>query len=164
MAASRSSGVLPETYRLAATVPGAAGWWLRSAIVDGRDLLDTMVEVTGDITNAVLTFSDQRASLSGRLVTTAGPPAAPYFIVVFPADRTLWMPLARRIMSTRADTMGAWALRDVPPGDYLVAALTDLAPDELSDPAFLEQLVPNALKVTVSDGENKMQDLRIGGL
>jgi hypothetical protein len=44
-----------------------------------------------------------------------------------------------------------------------VVALTDLGPDELADPAFLEQLVPSALKVTVSDGENKIQDLRIGG-
>ena len=66
-------------------------------------------------------------------------------------------------MSARADTSGAWILRDVPPGDYLVAALTDLAPEELADPTFLEQLLPNAVKVTVSDGENKTQDLRIGG-
>jgi hypothetical protein len=122
-----------------------------------------MVTVTGDITDAVLTFSDQRASLSGRLITNAGPPAAPYFIVVFPVDRTLWLPLARRIMSTRADTTGAWTLKDVPPGDYLVAALTDLVPEELADPAFLEQLLPNTLKVTINDGENKTQDLRIGG-
>ena len=157
------AGVLPETYRLTATLPGNAGWWLRSAMVDGRDLLDTMVEVTGDITDVVLTFSDQRASLGGRLVTSAGPPAAPYFIAVFPTDRTLWLPSARRILSTRADTTGRWLLRDLPPGDYLVVALTDLGPDELADPAFLEQLVPSALKVTVSDGENKIQDLRIGG-
>ena len=156
-------GVLPETYRLTASVPGAAGWWLRSAIVDGRDVLDTLVEVTGEITNAVLTFSDQHASLSGRLLTPAGPPAAPYFIVVFPADRSLWLPLARRIMTTRADTTGAWILRDVPPGDYFVAALTDLAPDEQWDPTFLVQLLPNSAKVTVNDGENKTQDLRIGG-
>lgn len=154
------NGVLPDTYRLAANVP--TGWWLKSAIVDGRDLLDTMIEVSGDIANVVLTFSDQRASLSGRLITNAGPPAAPYFILVFPTDRSLWMPLARRIMTTRADTTGAWILRDVPPGDYLVAALTDLAPDELWDPAFLEQLLPNSAKVTVNDGENKTQDLRIG--
>jgi hypothetical protein len=157
------SGVLPDTYRLTANVPGPAGWWLKSAIVNGRDLLDTLVEVTGDISDAVLTFSDQRASLGGRLITNAGPPAAPYFIVVFPTNRSLWLPLARRIMSTRADTSGAWILRDVPPGDYLVAALTDLSPEELADPSFLEQLLPNALKVTVADGENKTQDLRIGG-
>jgi hypothetical protein len=156
-------GVLPETYRLTATLPGNPGWWLRSATADGRDLLDTMVEVTGDISNAVLTFSDQKASLSGRLVTNAGPPAAPYFIVVFPTDRSLWLPLGRRILSTRADTKGAWILRDLPPGEYLVAALTDLAPDELADPTFLEQLLPHALKVIVNDGENKTQDLRIGG-
>ena len=156
------NAVLPETYRLFASLPGQPGWWLKSAIADGRDLLDTMVEVTGDITNAVLTFSDQRASLGGRLITNAGPPAAPYFIVAFPTNRALWLPLARRIMSTRADTSGAWILRDVPPGDYLVAALTDLSPEELADPTFLEQLLPNALKVTVVDGENKIQDLSVG--
>ena len=157
------SGVLPETYQWFASVPGAAGWWLRSAVVDGRDLLDTLVTPTGDITNAVLTFSDQRASLSGRLITNAGPPPAPYFIVLFPADRTLWLAGGRRILSTRADTIGAWTLKDVTPGDYLVAALTDVSPEELADAAFLEQVMPNAVKVTIGDGENKTQDLRIGG-
>lgn len=157
------SGVLPDLYRLSATSAGAPGWWLRSAVANGRDLLDTMVDVTGDITDAVLTFSDQRASLSGQLVTGGGPPAAPYFIVVFPADRSLWLPKARRILSTRADTSGRWVIKELPPGAYLMAALTDLAPEELADATFLEQLVPNALRVTVSDGENKVQDLRIGG-
>ena len=156
-------GLLPDTYRLIGTVPGGAGWWLRSAVANGRDLLDTLVEVTGDITDAVLTFSDERASLTGRLLTSGGPPPASYFIVVFPTDRALWRPKARRILSTRADTTGRWAIRDLPPGEYLVAALTDLAPDELSDPSLLEQLVSNAIKVTVNDGENKTQDLRIGG-
>lgn len=158
-----AGGLLPGTYRLATTLPAGSGWWLRSAIVNGRDLLDTMIEVTADISNAMLTFSDQRASLGGRLVTSGGPPAASYFIVVFPTDRTLWIPRARRIVSTRADTTGRWSFRDLPPGDYLVAALTDLAPDELSDPTLLEQLVSNAVKVTVNDGEDKTQDLRIGG-
>lgn len=156
-------GLLPDLYRLVASAPGGAGWWLRSAVVNGRDVLDTLVEVTGDITDAVLTFSDERASLAGRLLTSGGPPPASYFIVVFPADRTLWRPRGRRILSTRADTAGRWTIRDLPPGDYLVAALTDLAPDELSDASLLEQLVPNAVKVSVNDGENKTQDLRIGG-
>jgi hypothetical protein len=34
---------------------------------------------------------------------------------------------------------------------------------DLADPAFLEQLLAAAFKVTLADGEQKRQDLRVGG-
>ena len=45
----------------------------------------------------------------------------------------------------------------------LVAALTDLDPDDLLDPSVLETLAPSAVKVSLADGEQKSQDMRIGG-
>ena len=155
------NGIVPDTYSL--TVPGLpSGWWLRSAIVNGRDVLDYPLQITGNVTDAVLTCTDRQTTLSGRLVTGAGAAAAAYFVAVFPAERTLWRPGARRIQLVRADTDGTWMARNLPAGDYLIAALTDVDEADLLDTSFLEALAPAAVRVALADGEDKRQDLRIG--
>jgi hypothetical protein len=44
-----------------------------------------------------------------------------------------------------------------------MAAVTDLLPADLTDPSFLDQLVATSFTLTIADGENKTQDLRIAG-
>jgi hypothetical protein len=161
------AGILPGRYQVAATVPGApaSGWWLRSAISDGKDLLDSAFEFTGDGTgpkDVVLTFSDVHPRLAGTLASASGTPAPSYFVVVFPAARALWATPSRRTVFTRPATDGAFAFNDLPPGDYLIAALTDLDPATWQSPDVLEQLIPAAVPVTLGEGERRTQDLRIG--
>jgi len=158
-------GIMPDLYKLS-NLPPPAGWTARQFIVNGRDILDVPLDVAAgpNITGAVLTFSDRHTVLSGTLVTGAGQRAPAYFIAVFPADRALWRPRARRIQSVRAGTDGRWIVRDLPAGDYLVAALADLDPDDLVDPAFLDKLTSFAAKVSLREGDDKTLDLRIGGL
>jgi hypothetical protein len=45
----------------------------------------------------------------------------------------------------------------------LIATLTDLDPDDLLDRSILETLAPSAVKVSLGDGQQKTQDMRIGG-
>src|SRR6185436_718387 len=97
------------------------------------------------------------------LTTPANAVAPGYFIAAFPADRSLWRWQSRRIASARTGTDGRWILKDLPPGDYLIAALIDLDPDDLLDPSVLDTLAPSAVKVSLADGEQKTQDMRIGG-
>jgi hypothetical protein len=156
-------GVLPGTYQIGANLPGAKGRWLRSAMSAGRDLLDEPLEVTsgsGDIGGVVLTFTDRHTQLSGTLQTTAGTPATEYFIVIFTADRSLWRAGQRRLRTTRPATDGVFSIRDLPPGDYFVAALTDLDP-AWQTAAFLEPLIAASVKITIGDGASVRQDLRL---
>jgi hypothetical protein len=81
--------------------------------------------------------------------------------VAFPAARSAWYPRSPRLQAVRPSTNGAYSFRGLPPGDYLIAALTDVEPDEWHDASFLEQLVASAVKVTLAEGERKVQDLRI---
>jgi uncharacterized protein (DUF2141 family) len=158
------TGIIPESYRLSTTVPSASGWLLRSAVVNGWDVLDYPFEIgAANISGAVLTFTDRHTQLSGTLTTASSAVAPGYFIAVFPTDRTLWRWQSRRIQSARTGTDGRWILKDLPPGEYLIAALTDLDPEDLLDPAMLETLAPSAVKVTLADGEQKTQDMKIGG-
>ena len=159
------SGIVPGSYTIAAA-PIPAGWWLRSAIVNGKDVLDTPLDVGSsgeDVKGALLTFSDRNTILSGTLHAGATPESASYFIVVFPADRSLWHAPSRRIQSTRADTEGKFIVRDLPPGDYLIGALTDFDLDDLLESSFFEKLAAASATVTLGEGEQKTQDLRIGG-
>jgi carboxypeptidase family protein len=158
-------GVMSGSYRV--SILGAPSeWWLRSAVVGGRDVLDDALEVgrgsSTDIAGATLTLTDRHSELAGTLQTPAGSAAIEYFVVVLPANRELWVPQSRRIRSTRPASDGRFAFADLPAGDYLLAALTDLEPADLEDRAFLEQLVAAAVKVALGEGERKMQDLRIG--
>jgi hypothetical protein len=156
-------GLTPAVYVLGAQVPGGIGpngWWLRSAILDGRDLLDHPLRIEdSDLTNVVITFSDRHTEIAGTLETPDGQPAADYVVVAIPEDRALWSS-ARRVQSSRPATSGRFAFADLPPGEYVIAALTDL-PDGWRAPDFLGTIVPAGVRVLITEGERKTQNLRI---
>lgn len=156
-------GILPGSYTI--SVLGIGRWFVRSAMVDGRDAVDVPIEFANgvDITDAIVTLSDQSAELSGTLQTAAHTSGTEYFVVVFSTDPSVWRPGARRVRSTRPASDGRFVVSALPGGDYYIAALTDVTPDDLADATFLAQVAPNAVKVTLADGEKKTQDLRIAG-
>jgi uncharacterized protein (DUF2141 family) len=171
-------GVPPGHYVLrgnaAAGVNGARGgatsatvgnWTLKSSIVNGRDSLDFPFEVKpgNEVTNAVLSFVDRTQVLRGTLQDATGRPTADYTIIVFSADKTFWTPQSRRITSTRPGTDGTYSISNLPPGDYRIAAVVDVEQGEWFDPAFLAQLLSASTPVSLSEGDTKVQDLRLAG-
>jgi hypothetical protein len=157
-----AANIAPGTYRLAASLPPAAsGWSLRSAVSGGRDFLDAPLEFKPglSLTDVVLTFSDKHTELSGSLRTAGGQPASDYFVIVFPAASDLWLPGSRRVTSVRPASDGTFVVRSLPGGEYYIAALEDVEAADLADAHFLGQVVPAAVKVTLVDGERKIQDL-----
>ena len=158
-------GLAPDAYKLLCTVPAAAGsgWWLRSATVGERDVLDTSLELElgVDVSNLALTLTDRHSELSGMLQTPAGSPASEYFIVAMPADQPLRIPGSRRIVSTRPGTDGRFRFVDLPAGAYMLVALNDLGQDELQRADFLAEIAPAGVRVSIGQGERKTQDLQI---
>ena len=57
---------------------------------------------------------------------------------------------------------GSYVIHNLPAGEHFITALTDFAPGDTSDQAFLAEMVPAALRVTVTDGMRTMQSFRIG--
>jgi hypothetical protein len=156
-------GIGPGVYVLHVTVPAAAEdtWDLASAVAGTRDLLDAPIDVTaGDrFADAVITFSDRKTEISGTLTTADGRPAPEYVIIAIPAERERWQKDSRRLQLARPDTRGRFSVQGLPPGEYLLAALTDLDPDELNDRQFLEQVAVLGVRVTLAAGGHAVQDL-----
>jgi hypothetical protein len=158
-------GIGPGRFTFSTAMPAgdSGNWKLRSALTADRNLLDDTLDLGPgvDIRDVVVTFSDVRTEISGTLQSGAGEITTEYYIVALPTDRSLWRPKSRRILSTRPATNGLFVFADLPAGEYIIAALTDLDPIDLMDAAFLEQIAPTGAKVTVAEGEKKVQDLRI---
>jgi hypothetical protein len=161
------AGIPPGAFLFRLTGPGVgpAGWWMRSMITGDRDLLDRVIESRpgSPSMNVVVSMSDRHTELSGTLRTSTGQPGADVFVIAFSTDRTMWGPGARRVRAVRPDADGHFSMPDLPPGDYLLGAVTDIDPDDWQNPAVLDQLVPASVNVTIGEGEKKVQDLQVGG-
>lgn len=163
------TGVTPGRYRLVANAPGStptSGWLLKSAVIDGRDTLDDALDLKPgqNVSGAVLTFTDQMGELSGKLMDSEGKPAPGYTILLFSTDRALWPTGSRRIQQPiQPASDGKYKATSLPAGEYYLAAVTDLDPQDWGDPAYMEQVAAGALKITIADGEKKTQDLRVKG-
>lgn len=168
------SGVIPARYMVRASVPPAAmatppaagspTWTLRSVTLNDRDVTDQAIDISAaGAGGLVVTFTDRVSELSGSITSPAGAPETDYFVIAMPADRDMWLPLSRRIVSTRPDRQGRYTFRNLPAGDYRVAVTTDLVSQDLQDVATLSALVEQSLPVTVVFGERRVLDVRTTG-
>jgi hypothetical protein len=134
-------------------------------MLNGRDVSDAAFDVPPgeDVSGIVVTFTDRPSELSGHVLDAAGRPVGNFPIVVFSTDRTNWTLASRRVQLLRPSTDGKYTANGLPPGEYYICAVTEADENTLYDPSFLEILVPGAFKLTLGDGEKKVQDLRIGG-
>jgi hypothetical protein len=134
-------------------------------MVDGQDSLDLPVRIqpSQSITGASLTFTDRLAQLTGMVQNAVGGAPNEFTVIIFSADESHWLPRARRIQGVRPSADGAYSFTGLPGGDYYLAAIDDVEPGEWFDPALLQRLRPSAIKVTLADGEQKAQDIRLGG-
>jgi hypothetical protein len=81
---------------------------------------------------------------------------------VFSTDRSQWSHFGehpRTLKSGSADRGGRYIVRDLPPGEYFVAAAA--GPPPALEPATFESLARRAVRVRIESGEKKVQDLRL---
>jgi protocatechuate 3,4-dioxygenase beta subunit len=164
----RAAGLTPGRFLLRATAPAStasSGWALKSIVRNTRDLLDAPFELAvGEILSDVLvTFTNQPSELAGTLQNSSGTPTSDFFILVYSTDAGFWFPNSRRVVSVRPNSAGAFNIRNLPPGNYFISAVTDVETGEWFLPEFLRVLVDGSpIKITIGEGEKKRQDLRVG--
>ena len=165
--------VLPGRYLIGGPIffgatTASVHWALQSVVVDGRDVTDLPLDVSAEKPpkEIVLAYGDVWQQITGRLTTAAGAPAGEYVVVLFPADRAYWIHGSRRIATARPAPDGAFSFggpgpTSIPPGEYRLAVVPDLGPNEQYDPALLAQLSGASVRVSLGRGEKQVQDLRV---
>ena len=160
------AGVTPDTYRFVTTwnAPAARDKWsIKASTANGREAFEAPLRVNPNETvDWTVTYTDKPTGLTGVFQDNSGRAATDYYILVFSSDRKYWTPGSRRVRMTRPATDGVFSVKGLPPGDYFLAALTDLETGEWNDPTLLEQLAGSPAKVTLQDGTMTTQDFRIG--
>jgi Carboxypeptidase regulatory-like domain len=163
------ANVVPGHYRLRAEVPaGEQGnrlWSVARITAAGRDVSDDLLEIrAGDRSpDIVVVLSDQGTELAGVVRDPTGRPVTAYTMIASAVDRGKWYWQSRWIQAAHLASDGSFVIRDLPPGDYLLAALTDVGPNEWFDRDLLEQASSSAVRVHLSAGERTIRNLEAGG-
>ena len=147
------SGVAPGTWSISVTAPSP--WWLLSALVGDRDVLDAPLSVgPGESIDDVRAFvTNVESGIAGAVAAAAdGAPRVDHEVIVFPIDSRYWLPNARRIRVVAPDVDGRFEVPRLPPGDYAVVANRRPEVDALRDPSTLAALAGAATRVTVQSG------------
>jgi len=131
------------------------GWALKSVMVEGFDVTDTAFEFKPgrNVTDVVITLTDRLTGVSGAVRDARGQPVADYVLVVFPEDTRLRGSQSRYVQTARPNQDGAFAIKGLPPGRYLAAAVPALETGMQDDPAVLEQLGMGAQNFSLAEGQ-----------
>jgi hypothetical protein len=156
-------GVLPGTYLIRPFGPGGL---VKSITWNGKDYTYTPIDLTsgGDAAGVVVTLTDEGGTVSGVVRDASGQPAADAAVIHFPVEPSQWSNFGlqpTKLRATTASTTGAYALRQLPAGDYYVIAVDGEQIDAWKDPAFLERAARGATRVSVDWGATNTQDLVI---
>jgi protocatechuate 3,4-dioxygenase beta subunit len=145
------------------------GWYLRSILVSGREVLDRSIPLSEDLDGVVIRFVDRLGELSGRVGRTGigAREDAAARVALFPADYQEWMasgmsPRRTRLVDAAAD--GTFEMPTLVPGDYLVAAVEADTAVELQDPRDIEALARGATRVTIGEAEQRSVTLSVSRL
>ena len=96
------------------------------------------------------------------MLTPDGGATSDYSIVIFPKNKELWVAKSsERVRLTRPATDGSYDFQALPDGSYYLVALSDVEPADLADPEFLTRLMPGAIEISLAEGEQRRQDLRV---
>lgn len=160
-------GVLPGRYLLGTTLL-AGSFSIEGAEWRGRDLLSSPLEVSGDgeVSGVVVRFTTKTSRLSGTVRDTNGAPATSGSVIVFPASPAAWDAIgftARRFASVPVGAGGVYVHTQLPPGDYLVSAISAADRSKWLDREFLSTAASAAARVRIEPGAMLAQDLRMPG-
>ena len=143
--------LMPGRYRFSLTRQGRTFENLPvSQIVANRETLHAGLELAAgqEVSNVEFAVVTKGAEITGVVRDAAGRPAPASTVVLFPADRASWHPRSPHIVSVRTDRQGSYVLKNIPAGDYRVAA-AELPPDVWLDAEILSKLFERSVATRV---------------
>jgi hypothetical protein len=154
--------LLPGRYRLTFTGPRNAMMpRIVAQTVNGRDTADSGIEIAAGtaVTGVDLVVSTTPQSFGGTLRARQGQPPAGVYVILFPQHREAWAPPSQKIFAAQPDQTGRFIFANVPPGEYRIATVTDVEPNQWFDPALLATLVDRSRPLVV--GPTSTEDISL---
>jgi hypothetical protein len=139
------------------------GWFLKSVMLDGKDITETMLDFSSaDLSNVEVTFTQKHTELSGGATDARSAPVTEFVAIIFPESRERWTPQTLGIAAARPDAQGRFTVTGLPPGRYLGAAVSSLESGGAEyDPELLQRLEATATRFTLEENEKKSISLRL---
>jgi hypothetical protein len=163
----RTAGLPPGRYGIVpmtgAFLPGSGGWdpvWKHESMRIGERLVTGSIEIVDkDVTGVIVTFSDslRPTQLSGEVRDRSGRVRPDATIYVFPVN--LQDRAGGALREVRPGRTGRYVVSNLPPREYLIAAVVDEATELWRELAFLEMLSGSAVRATLAGAESKTVDL-----
>jgi hypothetical protein len=164
------SGIAPDGTLTMRVLPGRyafftlprPGWYLKSAMLNGRDISAVTVDITTDVSDLVVTFTDRPSRVMGAVRGASGAADVQTAVIVFPVDTARRGDAATGVRSYQEaapDRAGLYTVVGLAAGEYYIVALPDSALAQARSIRFLEALVKIAERITVSDGVTLTRDL-----
>lgn len=144
--------------------PGGTAWMLKAVLLNGTDIIDRPLDFQpGMVVEGLeLVFTQKTSEISGTVTMDRGVLPAETSIVLFPADESLWKEFGRLVRVARPEKDGTYRFRTLPAhNDYLLVAAFDLEPGQFMDPDFLRSVRDRAMRLSLFEGEKKVQNIRI---
>jgi hypothetical protein len=136
-------------------------WLLERVVVDGRDVTDVPVELTGQAIEAEIVLSDNAATISGLVLDDRAAPAGGSTVIVFATDRERWTPRSRFVHVAEATGTGEFVVRGVHPGRYFAVGIRAVDPGAWADPEWLDRLAASAASFPVVARETRRIDVSL---
>jgi hypothetical protein len=160
-----TSGASAVLLRAFPAAPGGTSWTLKSVQYDGRDIIDTGLDLSDghDIADVEVVLTNRQQLVTGLVTSAKGEPAVDATVMFFPQDSEEWTSPTRHIGNARPDQNGRYSMRMLPPGDYLVVALESPNMNRrVADPRqFYEELSRGAVRMTLREGDTRTLDLKV---
>jgi hypothetical protein len=137
-------------------------WTLKSVTAGGQDVTDQAIDLKPgqDVDNITILLTDRSTEISGTVRDAKSNGIAGLTVIAFSSDPQYWRAQSRHIQAVRTDQSGAFRVRSLPPGDYVIVVSDDVEQGEWFDPAYLEQARTGAKHVSITEGEKTTLDLK----
>jgi hypothetical protein len=149
------AGMAPSQYevRLDALPPGT---YVKSIRYGDQDALHGPLDLTGGAAGSLdVALSSKVAAITGKVKNAKDEAAAGVLVTAWPRKPGF----AGGVHSAPTDQNGNFAIADLGPGDYYVAAWEDIDPGLADTPEFLARFQTDAVAATLAEGGRASADV-----
>ena len=134
-------------------------WYIKSALVGGRDVNESGLSVNGGTVMVDLVASADGGNASGLVLDDKGQPVANAVVVAVPEVRLRGQP--DHFKKTVSDQSGHFRLRGIRPGNYTIFAWESVEGDAFYNPEFLKTFEGRGKALRINEREQQSVQLSV---